>query len=82
MSNSFHIQRFEAHKANDNWPTGGWSLYKIDGEQIANRTVWERVNPKGWYEGEIIARHAWCGFIGIFATLPEVMAEIEKALEK
>ena len=53
-------------------------LYRITGEQIAQRTVWERVNPKGWYEGEVIARHSWCGFIGCFATLAEVMQAIEK----
>lgn len=64
---------------NDVWPKGGWGLFQIDGDQIADRTVRERVNPKGWYEGKVIARHSWPGYVGMFETLPEVMAAIEKA---
>ncbi len=71
----FHVQHFDS---NEVWPKGGWSLYKIDGDEIANRTIRERVNPKGWYEGEVIARHPWCGYIGCFDNLEQVMKAMEK----
>jgi len=74
----FHISHFPP---TDVWPEGGWSLYQISGDEIAERTVRERVNPKGWYEGEVIARHPWCGYVGLFVTLDEVMATI-KELQK
>ena len=56
-----------------------WSVYQINGDQIADRVVRERVNPKGWYEGKVIARHSWCGYLGGFKSLPEAMAAIEAA---
>ena len=61
------------------WPRGSWSVYQIDGDQIAERVVRERVNPKGWYEGGVIARHSWCGYIGMFETPAEAMAAIAEA---
>lgn len=80
MNRSFHIQwckPIEPH-----WPQGAWSLYKINGDQIADRVVRERVNPKGYYEGKVIARHSWPGYIGMFVTLSEVMAAIEAEKDK
>lgn len=65
----------------ENWPKGAWSVYQIDGDQIAQRTVWERVNPKGWYEGKVIARHSWCGYLGMFTTLAQACKAIEDAKE-
>jgi hypothetical protein len=62
----FHIIRDDP---SDVWPNGAWSLYRINGDEIASRVVRERVNPKGWYEGNVIARHPWPGYIGMFETL-------------
>ncbi len=75
--NSFHIQW--SGPCEPHWPQGAWPVYQIDGDQIADRVVRERVNPKGYYEGKVIARHSWCGYLGMFKTLPEVMAAIEAA---
>lgn len=71
----YHIQKDEP--CLPHWPKGAWSLYQISGDQIADRTVREKINPKGYYEGGVIARHGWCGYIGMFETLPELMAAIE-----
>ena len=60
------------------WPNGGWSAYQITGDQIADRVVREKINPKGWYEGGVIARHSWCGYIGMFETMAELLKAIEK----
>lgn len=70
MNGSYHIQR---NAPNDVWPRGGWSLYQITGDQIAQRTI---CDPK---TGKIVERHSWCGYIGIFETLPELMRAIEDA---
>ena len=69
---SFHISwsgPYEPH-----WPRGAWSVYQITGDEIAARV--ER------YKGSVIARHPWCGYIGLFETLPEVMVAIEAAQKK
>lgn len=63
---------------NEHWPKGAWSLYRITGERIAQSLVYERVNPKGWYEGDVIYSHPWCGYLGLFVTLAEVTAKIEE----
>ena len=73
---SYHINWCEP---NDVWPNGAWSVYRINGDQIADRVVRERVNPKGWYEGKVIARHSWCGFLGMTATLEELCGLIKDA---
>jgi hypothetical protein len=59
------------------WPNGAWSVYAIDGDQIADRVVREKVNPKGWYEGKVIARHSWCGYLGMTETWEGVQKLIE-----
>lgn len=64
------------------WPNGSWSVYQINGDQIAERTVRERVNPKGWYEGKVIARHAWCGYEGMYETWAEASAAIAEKVSK
>ena len=64
------------------WPRGEWSVYQITGDQIADRTVREKVvrHPNGaYYSGEVIARHSWCGYLGMWETLAEAMAAIEAA---
>lgn len=77
MKGEYHIQHFgpcEPH-----WPRGGWSLYQITGDQIAERTVRANVvhaHGGAYYTGDVVARHAWCGYAGIYETLPEVMAAI------
>ena len=65
----FHIIKFTA---NDHWPNGGWSLYEITGDQIADRIAFDR-------DGKVTARHSWCGFIGLFETLEDVRAAIASA---
>lgn len=77
MTESYHIDHFgpcEPH-----WPKGGWAIYRISGDEIADRVVRERVNPLGFYEGDVIARHSWCGYLGIRETLEEVLEVIKTA---
>ena len=72
---SYHVQ-FCA--PNDVWPNGGWSVYQINGDQIADRIVRERINPKGWYEGGVTHRHSWCGYLGMVETLEDAMEMIKR----
>lgn len=76
----FHIQW--SGPCLPHWPNGAWSLYQITGDQIAERTVRERVNPEGWYEGGVIARHSWCGFIGMYENFFTVAVAIEELKKK
>ena len=83
MNNSFHIQwdgPCEPH-----WPRGAWSVYRISGEEIADRIVREKIvmpeRGPPYYSGKVIARHSWCGYLGMWETLPEAMAAIEAARE-
>ena len=62
----FHLSSFPP---NSNWPAGGWSLYRITGEQIAERIVRNA-------EGEVVERWPWPGYIGCFETLAEVTEAI------
>lgn len=76
----FHIQwndPLEPH-----WPKGAWSVYRITGDQIADRTVRASVNVKrGHYEGDVIARHPWCGYVGMFETWVEIAAAIKPLVD-
>lgn len=65
--NEYHISHFGP--CLPHWPNGGWSLYQISGDEISQRIVRDK-------KGKVVERHSWCGYIGIFATLPEVMAAI------
>jgi hypothetical protein len=65
----FHIQKDAP--CLPHWPNGAWSLYQITGDQIADRIIRK--------EGKVVARHSWCGYIGMFETLPELMTAIEEA---
>jgi hypothetical protein len=42
--------------------------------------VRERINAKGYYEGAVIARHEWGGYLGMVETLEGVKALIETDL--
>lgn len=53
--NEYHIQYFGP---NDVWPKGGWSVYQITGDQIADRIIKDE-------KGEVMERHSWCGYLGI-----------------
>lgn len=79
MSNSFHINYIDP---SDVWPQGAWSVYRINGDQIADRIVRAEIcrPPHGpaYYKGEVIARHSWCGYIGMFTTMAEATAAIEQ----
>jgi hypothetical protein len=64
----FHLQHFgpcEPH-----WPKGGWSIYQITGDEIAQRITFD-------ITGKVVRRDSWCGYIGIFETLPEVMEAMQ-----
>ena len=75
---SYHIQFFEP---NDVWPKGGLSVYQINGYQIADRVVLAKIKRPGdgpaYYEGPVIARHSWCGYLGIAPTLEGVVGLIK-----
>lgn len=66
----FYIQNFPA---NDVWPSGGWSLYRINGDQIAERIKFDQ-------NGKVTERYSWCGYIGCFTTLDEITAAIAAAM--
>lgn len=76
MQTQYHIMRDDP--CLPHWPNGSWSVYQINGDQIADRIVRERVNPKGYYEGAVIARHSWCGYLGMTETFDGVRDLIEK----
>ncbi len=65
----FHIEHFSPIKGT--LPNGGWSLYRITGDQIAERIEMDDA-------GKVKERHSWCGYIGCYATLPDCMAAIER----
>lgn len=56
------------------WPDGCWALYQISGDEIGVRYEHDK--------GKITAMHSWCGYLGTFATLAEVVAKIEEAKAK
>lgn len=62
----------------DVWPNGAFGIYNITGDEIADRVVREKVNPAGWYEGKVIARHPWCGFLGMVDSGEKMLALIER----
>lgn len=63
----FHITRFGP---NEHWPKGGWSIYRITGEEIASRVKFDGT-------GKVTERHAWSGYLGTFVTLEEVAAVLD-----
>jgi hypothetical protein len=73
---SFHIQRNPPTKP---WPNGSWSLYKINGDEIAERVIFKEIHEGQFgphYRGGVIARHSWCGYIGLYETLDELQKAI------
>jgi hypothetical protein len=66
------------------WPRGSWSVYQIDGDQIADRVVREKIvtpdNGPAYYSGKVIARHSWCGYLGMTETLDDAVGLIRKAM--
>ena len=68
MKGDYHITHFSP---TDPWPRGGWSLYQITGDEIARRITFDKE--------KVTERHSWCGYLGIYETLAEVMAAIEEA---
>lgn len=63
------------------WPNGSWSVYRINGDEIADRVIRaEIVKPDdgpAFYKGEVIARHSWCGYLGMTETFDGVRQMIE-----
>ena len=73
MQTQYHIKRNDP--CLPHWPNGSWSVYQIDGDQIAERIVREKVvndENGAYYTGPVIARHSWCGFLGMTETLDGV----------
>jgi hypothetical protein len=68
--NEFHLQRFDP--CEPHWPAGGWSLYQISGDEIAQRVVFDK-------DGKAVRRDSWCGFLGCFETLQAATDAIEAA---
>jgi hypothetical protein len=56
------------------WPRGGWSVYNIDGDQIAERIVF----TGEWPHRSVVRRDSWCGYLGIWETLQEATEAIAK----
>jgi hypothetical protein len=72
MHNDYHISYFDP--CEPHWPRGGWSVYHISADQIAEQVVFEGE----WPDRKAVRRDAWCGYLGIWETLPEVMSAIEE----
>lgn len=64
---SYHIQHFPPVGA---WPVGGYSVYAISGDQIAERIVRD--------QGKVVRRDSWPGFLGTAATFEGVAEMISK----
>jgi hypothetical protein len=74
--NSYHIDRFEPGPNERNWPNGGWSLYRITGDEIARRIKFDDKNRK------VVRRDSWCGYIGLFEELADVQAAIQADIKR
>lgn len=85
MQAQYHITRDDP--CLPHWPNGSWSVYRIDGDQIADRVIREEVvKPKdgpAYYKGKVIARHSWCGYLGMTETFDGVheMIEMDQAAQ-
>lgn len=53
----------------DIWPDGFWALYRINGDEIAQRIKFDA-------NGKVSERWPWCGYIGGYGSLAEVTAAI------
>jgi hypothetical protein len=70
----YHLSHFAA---TDPWPNGGWSVYKITGDQIAERIEFApRTSSIGTRKA--VRRDSWCGYLGIGETLADAMKLIEE----
>jgi hypothetical protein len=80
MTMQYHITRDPP--CLPHWPNGAWSVYQISGDQIADRVVREEIvkpiDGPAFYKGKVIARHSWCGYLGMTETFDGVQKLIEK----
>ena len=65
----YHLKHDAGNGKLDNWPNGCWAVYRITGDEIA-----ERISFSG---NVVVARDSWPGYIGLFETLPQAMVAIE-----
>lgn len=71
----YHLQFFGPLKNEYvDWPAGAVSVYRITGDEIASRILFEDQADKS---SRLLARHPWCGYIGTFNSLGEASAAIE-----
>lgn len=71
MNGSYHITYFPP---NVSWPNGGWSVYQITGDEIAQRIKFDA-------DGKVTHRHSWCGYLGIAEKLSGVQELIARDME-
>lgn len=68
----YHISYFKPFKNEYvDWPNGGWSVYHISGDQIAERIRYDAETR------EVHERHSWCGYLGIAQSPQEAVEIIE-----
>jgi serine phosphatase RsbU (regulator of sigma subunit) len=63
---SYHLSYFGP--SDPHWPNGGWSVYHINGDEIAQRIEFKR-DERGFQTREALRRDNWCGYLGIYETL-------------
>jgi len=69
---SFHINWCAP---NDVWPKGGWSVYQINGDEIASRIIRDA-------KGKVVERHPWNGYLGMATTWAELGDMIQDATKE
>ena len=70
MNDSYHLDHFPP--VPKLWPHGGWSVYRITGDDIARRVGFDA-------DGKVIRRDGWPGYLGSFRTLLDVVRAIDEA---
>lgn len=63
----YHISKFPP---TDVFPLGGWSVYRISGDQIAQRIIFEN--------GKVVRRDSWSGFLGCYSSLEKLVETINE----
>lgn len=72
MSDKEHYQYHLTHNGPTlpHWPNGSWAVYRITGDEIAQRTICDET-------GKVVRRHSWCGYVGMAEDLAGVQRLIE-----
>lgn len=62
---SYHVTFSPPGPDEKNWPNGFWAVYAINGDQIAQRIIFDTT-------GKVTVRHSWPGFLGGAGSLDEI----------